>query len=462
MSPELVSIAVLVAMFVVATIRPVNIGVLGFVAAFVVGSAYTDLAGDEISSLFPGDLFVLLVGITFLFAIAQDNGTIDWLVDASVRAVGGRLVAIPWIMFVVAATMTAVGAVSPGAVAILAPVALGVAARHGISQMLMGLMVVHGAQAGGFSPISVYGVIVNGVVARADLPSDPVFLFLASLIVNFVVAVIAFLVFGGLPLLRGGRAGPEPEMATAGVGTAAGPAGGGAASGGDPAAVAAREPGSDATPGPGPTSQTDPAAERPAGRTREQTLTLVGLAALAVAAVGFNLDVGLTAFVVALVLAVLSPDGHRHALNGVAWSVVVLVGGVLTYVGVMEEIGTIDYVGNAVAGLAAPLVVALLLCYVGGIVSAFASSVAILGATIPLAVPFLQEGAIGAVAMIAALSVSSTVVDCSPLSTNGALVLANSVGIDRDVFFKRLMAYGAVVVALAPPLIWFFFVVLGG
>jgi di/tricarboxylate transporter len=461
MSPELVSIAVLVALFVVATIRPVNIGVLGFVAAFVVGTAYTDLAGDEISSLFPGDLFVLLVGITFLFAIAQDNGTIDWIVDRSVRAVGGRLVAIPWIMFGVAAVMTAVGAVSPGAVAILAPVALGVAARHGISQMLMGLMVVHGAQAGGFSPISVYGVIVNGVVARAGLPTSPMYLFVASLVVNFVVALLAFLVFGGLPLLRGGRARSEPAMAVAGATAGDGTprAGGGSASDGA-VPVAAREAGSDATPGPAGADVGD--ATVPAGRTREQTLTLAGLAALAVAAVGFDLDVGLTAFAVALVLALVSPDGHRHALNGVAWSVVVLVGGVLTYVGVMQEIGTIDFVGNAVAGLAAPLVVALLLCYVGGVVSAFASSVAILGATIPLAVPFLQEGAIGAVAMIAALSVSSTVVDCSPLSTNGALVLANSVGIDRDVFFRRLMAYGAVVVLAAPPLIWFAFVVLGG
>jgi len=464
MSPELVSIAVLVAMFVVATIRPINIGVLGFVAAFVVGTAYTDLAGDEISSLFPGDLFVLLVGITFLFAIAQDNGTIDWLVDTSVRAVGGRLVAIPWIMFGVAAVMTAVGAVSPGAVAILAPVALGVAARHGISQMLMGLMVVHGAQAGGFSPISVYGVIVNGVVARADLPTSPMYLFVASLVVNFVVALVAFLVFGGLSLLRAGRAGAEPAMAVAGAtaGDGAPRAGGGSAPD-EAAPVAAHEAGSDATPGPdSPSGADDGDATVPAGRTREQTLTLAGLAALAVAAVGFDLDVGLTAFAVALVLALVSPDGHRHALNGVAWSVVVLVGGVLTYVGVMQEIGTIDFVGNAVASLAAPLVVALLLCYVGGVVSAFASSVAILGATIPLAVPFLQEGTIGAVAMIAALSVSSTVVDCSPLSTNGALVLANSVGIDRDVFFRRLMAYGAVVVLVAPPLIWFVFVVLGG
>ena len=39
-----------------------------------------------------------------------------------------------------------------------------------------------------------------------------------------------------------------------------------------------------------------------------------------------------------------------------------------------------------------PLLAALLLCYIGGIVSAFASSVGVLGATIPLAVPFLLQG----------------------------------------------------------------------
>ena len=140
MSPELVSILVLIAMFAAATVLPVNMGVLAFVAAFVVGSAYTDIEAQDIALLFPGDLFVLLVGVTYLFAIAQSNGTITWLVGASVRAVGGRLALIPWVVFVVAGTLTAVGAVSPAAVAILAPIALGVAARYGISQLLMGLM----------------------------------------------------------------------------------------------------------------------------------------------------------------------------------------------------------------------------------------------------------------------------------------------------------------------------------
>ena len=137
----------------------------------------------------PGGLFLTLVGITYLFALAQNNGTIDWLVQLAVRAVRGRIAAIPWIMFAIAAVLTAVGAVSPGAVAIIAPIALGFAAQYRISPLLMGLMVIHGAQAGGFSPISIYGGITNGVVAKAGLPLSEITTFLASFGVNLAVAV---------------------------------------------------------------------------------------------------------------------------------------------------------------------------------------------------------------------------------------------------------------------------------
>ena len=103
-----------------------------------------------------------------------------------------------------------------------------------------------------------------------------------------------------------------------------------------------------------------------------RALTLVGLVILALTVVIFDLDVGFGALVVALVLTLASPSTSKGALNGISWSVVLLVGGVLTYVSVLEEIGTITYVGNTVADLGAPLLVTLLLCYLGGIVSAFA------------------------------------------------------------------------------------------
>src|SRR5687768_2893363 len=189
MSNELLSIIVLVAIFLVATTLPINMGVLGIVAAFGLGTAL-GVSEDDIFAGFPGDLFVILVGVTYLFAIATNNGTVDWLIHAAVRAVGGRTAAIPWVMFLVTAILTASGAVVPGAVAIIAPIGLGFAITYGINPVLMGLMIINGATAGGFSPISVFGSIVNGVVERNDLAANPTLLFLSSFVFNLLLSIV--------------------------------------------------------------------------------------------------------------------------------------------------------------------------------------------------------------------------------------------------------------------------------
>ncbi|MGW6054476.1 SLC13 family permease [Streptomyces sp. NPDC055189] len=415
MSAELISILVLVVVFVIATTRSINMGALAFAAAFAVGELAADLDADGIFAGFPGDLFVVLVGVTYLFAIARANGTTDWLVHASIRLVRGRIALIPWVMFVITGALTAIGAVSPAAVAIVAPIALSFAAQYGISPLLMGAMVVHGAQGGGFSPISIYGSIVNGIVERENLPGNEVALFLASLIANLIIAGIVFVLFGGLKL--GGRDTREASESA---------------------------------------DQEDASRLDPA-----KIATLAALVALVVAVLGFDLDAGLSAITLAVILSAFWPESSRKAVGEIAWSTVLLICGVLTYVGVLEEMGTIKWAGEGVSDIGVPLLAAVLLCYIGAIISAFASSVGIMGALIPLAVPFLAQGEIGAVGMIAALAVSATVVDVSPFSTNGALVLAAAPDVDRERFFRQLMVYGGIVVAVVPAAVWLVLVVPG-
>jgi di/tricarboxylate transporter len=421
------------------------------------------VAGQTTSAIiagFPGGLFLTLVGITFLFAIAQNNGTIDWLVRLAVRAVRGRIAAIPWIMFGISAVLTSVGAVSPGAVAIIAPVALGFALKYSISPLLMGLMVIHGAQAGGFSPISIYGGITNRIVAKAGLPLNEIATFLASFGVNLAVAVLLFFALGGRKLLQ--------ARAVA------------------PAAVAVR-PVQIAMPQSGPQIFGDSEAEALSEEIRLETgqkpnrsimdrpdeemtvrdgglyqiVTLLGLVALAVLVLAFNLDIGFVAITIGLILSLMAPTLQKRAMGQVAWPEIMLITGVSTYVVVLEKMGTISFVGDSVAGLASPMLAALLLCFIGAVVSAFASSTAVLGSLIPLAVPFLQSGTgVSPIGFIAAMAVASTIVDVSPFSTNGALVLANAQGVDREAFFRKLMAYGALVTLVAPIVVWALFVVL--
>ncbi|WP_255462946.1 hypothetical protein [Amycolatopsis sp. YIM 10] len=54
--------------------------------------------------------------------------------------------------------------------------------------------------------------------------------------------------------------------------------------------------------------------------------------------------------------------------------------------------------------------------------SAFASSTAILTAIIPIAVPLLLSSHLSAAGLVAALAISTTIVDVSPFSTNCAIV----------------------------------------
>lgn len=448
MSAELISILVLVVVFVIATTRSINMGALAFAAAFAVGELAADLDADGIFAGFPGDLFVVLVGVTYLFAIARANGTTDWLVHASIRLVRGRIALIPWVMFVITGALTAIGAVSPAAVAIVAPIALSFAARYGISPLLMGAMVVHGAQGGGFSPISIYGSIVNGIVEREKLPGNEVALFLASLVVNILIAGIVFVLFGGLKL--GGRhegdASAEAKSTETSERTATTVT---------TATTTADKPGQSGRSG-------QPGADNAGTRLDPAKIaTLAALVALVVAVLGFDLDAGLCAITLAVLLSAVWPESSRKAVGEIAWSTVLLICGVLTYVGVLEEMGTITWAGEGVSDIGVPLLAALLLCYIGAIVSAFASSVGIMGALIPLAVPFLAQGEIGAVGMIAALSVSATVVDVSPFSTNGALVLAAAPDVDRERFFRQLMVYGGIVVAAVPAAVWLVLVVPG-
>jgi di/tricarboxylate transporter len=489
MSVELVSILVLCGIFLIATLLPIHMGALAVSAAFIVGMFVLDGAldekVDEIAGGFPGDLFIILAGVTFLFAIAKNNGTVDWLVHAAVRSVGGRVALIPWVMFFVTAALTAVGAVVPAAVAIIAPIGMGFALRYRINPLLMGLMIINGATAGGFSPISIFGSITNGVVERNDLEGSPLILFLASLIFNIILGIITFVIFGGRELV--GLRDTGDGTLEAADGTSGGARRGPGGPGGDYPADGETTAGAGAGPAPrqqhglrqGPAEQTGTSRTATATRPRREddvadpepvttldlhrTLTVVGLLALAVGALFFDLDVGFSAFVLAVLLSIADPQNTKGAVNQIAWPTVLLVCGIVTYVSLMENIGTIDWLGEEVATIGAAMIAALLICYIGGVVSAFASTTGILGALIPLAVPFLQEGdgGVGAIGLITALAISSSVVDSSPFSTSGSLVVANAPEDQRDFVFRRLIQWGFSMVALAPLVTWLVLVVPG-
>jgi len=431
MGPEWVAIIALVALFVVGTVLPINMGALAYVAAWLVGMYSLNLDEKEILAGVSADLVLTLIGVTYLFAIAKNNGTVDLIVTTAVKAVGGRVALIPWVMFAVTGVLTAIGAASPAACAIIGPIALGFAGKYKISPLMMGMMVVHGAQAGGFSPISIYGIITNSVMEDSGLDVSEMTVFLSSLVINAVLAAILFVVLGGRKLISE-RIDPDEVVESD---DAVESDGGGTSGRSDDSDVKTET--------------------RKPGMHTEQLLTLIAFLGVAVVSLIFDKNIGFVAITAAVILAMLSGKEHKSAVNQIAWPTVLLVAGVSTYATILTEAGSPEFVGGWAAGLGAAILGALVLCYVGGVVSAFASSTALLPVIIPIAIPLIAEGGIGAGLFIAALVVSSTIVDVSPFSTNGALMLANRPDtIEEPTYYKQILTYSAIIVAVGPALVW--------
>lgn len=431
MGPEWVAILALVALFVVGTVLPINMGALAYVAAWLVGMYSLDLDEKEILAGVSGDLILTLIGVTYLFAIARNNGTVDLIVRAAVRGVGGRVALIPWVMFTVTAVLTAIGAVSPAACAIIGPIALGFAGRYGISPLMMGMFVVHGAQAGGFSPISIYGTITNSVMAESDLPNSELLIFFSSLLVNTAIALALFFVLGGRRLMSLRVEPGDDDTLTEDLHRGG-------------ATVAARGMGASA-----------PVGTQALGVRRDQVLTLVAFVLVAVVALAFDKNIGFVSITAAVILAMLSPSEHKDAVKQIAWPTVLLVAGISTYATILQTAGSPEFVGNWAAGLGTAVLGALVLCYVGGVVSAFASSTALLPVIIPIAIPLIVDGGVNPGLFVAALAVSSTIVDVSPFSTNGALMLANRPDtIEEQTYYQQILTYSVIVVLAGPLLVW--------
>ena len=399
----------LVLVFVIGTLRPVNLGALALVMTFLRGTIFVGEDVRLMYSGFPVDLLILLTGVTYLFAIAQNNGTVDQIVERATRLAGGRRSLIPWVVFLVASLPALAGALGSAGVALLAPIALQLAKRFDLDRRMIGLMVVHGAAAGNFSPLNPLGAIVNQIVARNGLALTPSTLFLANIAYNVGIALVLYLLFARKR---------------------------------SPDAIAI-----------------DPTAQPPLKALAiDQVCTLLALVAVAVAALGFDLSIGFLAFGAAVVLQLLFPKASTGADRKIAWGVVLLVCGIVTYVAALQRYGTVDAVGHGIAGLGSPLMTAMLLCAVGAVASAFASSAGILGAMIPLALPIIARGGIDATGLIVALAISVTVVDGMPFSTVGALVVANADEDERPRVYRGLLWWGTAMVVTAPVLTWLIFV----
>ena len=423
MSLELITIIILLILFIIGSVISVNMGILGFVAAFVVGFLISGLSIEEVYDAFPVDMFILLAGVTYLFVIAEKNGTLDLIISGGLRLVKGNVALLPWCLFGLCTVLTIVGVSAVAIAPILFPIGMRLAFRYQINPILMGLMISTGMYAGSFSPLNLFGLVVSGVMKSEGISHSPVLLLVNCFIFYVLIAVIIFILFGGVRLLKN-----SPQLLVS----------------------AAVEHTSENT--------NDKSIN---GFTLYKGATILGIVLLVTMALVFKINMGFGALMVGLALALMAPKNQVDALKQMPWSVMILVTGIMTYVGVMDKVGAMDYITEFIAKVGNPVLASLMTSYAGGIISAFASTTGFLAAIIPMSVPILQDPNISSIGVVSAVAIAASVVDISPFSTTGAMILANVQGVNERVFFKKLLYIAGVLIALGPGLAWFLFVLIG-
>jgi di/tricarboxylate transporter len=419
MSLAWISVGALVLAVALSCTTAINVGLVALALALIVGVLLGDMTPNEVLAGFPVDLFITLVGVTLLFAVAEVNGTLERLTARAVLLCRGHAGVLPIMFFVLAFAIATIGAGATPASALLAPPAMAIAARAGVPPLLMAIMTGNGALAGTLSPFAPTGIVAHGVMERIGLGGVEWQTFAYNALAHTLVGVGGFLLLGGWKLFRAGA-----PRADSGVGGAASPA-----DAAHSAAPAGRE-----------HSVALPAAFEP-----RHWLTAAGIAALIVAVAVYGINVGMAALIIATLLIALRTVDENKAIARMPWGVILMVTGVTVLVALLQETQGLALITDGIARLSTPLTIEPVVAFGTGLVSVYSStSGVVLPAFLPMA-PQLAErlGGIDPLSIAWSMNVSASLVDLSSLSTVGALYIAGAApGADARKLFNALLAWG--------------------
>lgn len=387
------SLAALLVVIVLSCTTRINVGVLALALAWLVGASAAHMNAEVIAAGFPASLFLTLLGVTLLFALAEGNGTLAAVAQRMMPPHEHRRLLLPMV-FVSSGLIAAVGPGAAAGVAVIAPLAMALAASAGVSRFLMALAIANGLNAGNLSPISSVGIIARDGMAKAGLVGHEWRVFAA----NFLAHTLVFAV--GLALLHRDRTGVA-----------------------DGSHAVQDAPRTSLTP--------------------QQVTTLAIIGVWILGAVVWRLPLGLSAFVAASLLMVLRVCDEQVALRRLPLGIVVMVTGMTTLISLLERTGGMELFTSLLARISTPGTVNSAIALVTGIISTYSStSGVVMPAFLPTAGALVQKlGGGDPLAVALSINVGAALVDVSPLSTVGALCVATvpEADVARTLFTKMLI-----------------------
>ena len=369
----LISLLMLVVAIALGFFRKLNVGLLCMAFAVVLGR----LAGFKEANVMAGwstSLFLMLLGVTFLFSIAQSNGTLELFARKVVAMSGKQTKMIPIAIYLMTTFLAAIG---PGTIPVMAltmPISMALAAETGISPLLLAPITVLGSAAGGISPIAPTGIIGISLASAQGIKGIDMPYFYNSLMAETIWAAILYLALGGHKLK---------------------------------------------------TQKILKQSDLPAFN-RDQWITMSGVIAMVLIVLVTKANVGLIAFLIGAALLLLKVADERKSISCIPWGTLILVCGVGVLMNLAIKLKGIELLAKFLSTLMTENTASFIIGLTAGIMSWFSSTSGVVMPTLIPTVASLQNavGNVSALDLVSAITNSAHTAGTSPASTGGALAMA--------------------------------------
>lgn len=354
--------------------RKMNTGLVCIGFALLLGKI-AGMADRDIIGGFNYSLFLMLLGVTYLFGLAEINGTLKLLTRKITVLAGKHTYMIPVVMYVFATVLSALGPGTIPTTAIMMVFGMTLAVEMKINPAMLAAIIFLGAAGGGMSPLAATGIIGLDLCQGFGLTGIELPLLVNGVLSSTVYAALVYVAFGGYKLKS------DVVLQFSDI----------------------------------------PAFNK------EQIITLIGIAVMVGLVMLFKVNVGLASFTVAMVLSFLRVSDEEQALKKIPWGTLLLICGVGVLMNVIIALGGIDLLSASLASVMSAKSATTILGVTAGVMSWFSSTSGVVMPTLIPTIPHIIQQmsiSVNPVEWVTAISMVSNTAGISPLSTGGALALA--------------------------------------
>ena len=354
--------------------RKMNTGLVCIGFALLLGKI-AGMADRDIIGGFNYSLFLMLLGVTYLFGLAEINGTLKLLTRKITVLAGKHTYMIPVVMYVFATVLSALGPGTIPTTAIMMVFGMTLAVEMKINPAMLAAIIFLGAAGGGMSPLAATGIIGLDLCQEFGLTGIELPLLVNGVLSSTVYAALVYVAFGGYKLKS------DVVLQFSDI----------------------------------------PAFNK------EQIITLIGIAVMVGLVMLFKVNVGLASFTVAMVLSFLRVSDEEQALKKIPWGTLLLICGVGVLMNVIISLGGIDLLSASLASVMSAKSATTILGVTAGVMSWFSSTSGVVMPTLIPTIPHIIQQmsiSVNPVEWVTAISMVSNTAGISPLSTGGALALA--------------------------------------